>query len=38
MPPWAYALAHPEVRLNSSEKGELVDGLVAAFGDEKEGR
>ena len=35
MPPWDYALAHPEVRLSASEQRELVDGLVATFGDEK---
>ena len=35
MPPWDYALAHPRVRLSGPEKRELVDGLVATFGDEK---
>jgi cytochrome c551/c552 len=35
MPTWDYALAHPEARLSASEKRELIDGLVATFGDEK---
>ena len=35
MPPWDYALSHPDARLSASEKRELIDGLVATFGDEK---
>ena len=38
MPTWDYLLAHPEARLSASEKRELVDGLVATFGDKKRGR
>lgn len=36
MPTWDYLLAHPEARLSNSEKRELVDGLVATFGDKEE--
>jgi hypothetical protein len=35
MPPWDYALAHPEARLSGPEKRELVDGLVPTFGDKE---
>jgi hypothetical protein len=35
MPPWDYALAHPEARLSGPEKRELVDGLVPMFGDKE---
>ena len=35
MPLWYYLVAHPEARLSSSERDELVAGLVATFGDEE---
>lgn len=35
MPPWFYLPAHPEAKLTTSEKDELVKGLVATFGEEK---
>ncbi|NTU57558.1 MAG: heme-binding domain-containing protein [Chlorobiaceae bacterium] len=35
MPPWFYLPAHPEAKLNASEKEELVKGLVATFGDKE---
>ena len=38
MPTWDYVLAHPEARLSASEQRELIDGLVATFGDKKRGR
>lgn len=34
MPPWFYLPAHPEARLSDSERGALVAGLVATFGEE----
>ncbi len=37
MPPWAYLLAHPEARLDETEKRELIEGLVRTFGDRKDG-
>lgn len=36
MPPWFYLPAHPEARLTDPEQQELIRGLVATFGDEKE--
>ena len=36
MPPWFYLPAHPEARLAEAERQELIRGLVATFGDEKE--
>lgn len=36
MPPWFYLPTHPEARLTDPEKQELIRGLVATFGDEKE--
>jgi len=35
MPPWFYLPAHPEAKLGDTEKEELVNGLVATFGDKK---
>lgn len=35
MPPWFYLPAHPEAKLTDAEKAELVNGLVATFGDEE---
>ncbi|WP_167599221.1 heme-binding domain-containing protein [Chlorobaculum sp. 24CR] len=35
MPPWFYMPAHPEAKLTAAEKDELVNGLVATFGDEE---
>ena len=35
MPPWFYLPAHPEAKLSTSEKEELVKGLVATFGDKE---
>ena len=35
MPPWFYLPAHPEAKLTDAEKGELVKGLAATFGDEE---
>ncbi|MDH3729686.1 MAG: heme-binding domain-containing protein [Acidimicrobiia bacterium] len=34
MPPGDYLILHPGARLSASEKQELIDGLVATFGDE----
>lgn len=34
MPPWFYLPAHPEAKLTSAEKDELVKGLAATFGEE----
>jgi mono/diheme cytochrome c family protein len=36
MPPWFYLPAHPEARLSESDKQDLLRGLVATFGDERE--
>ncbi len=36
MPPWFYVIGHPEAKLSDSEKMQLVRGLTATFGDEKE--
>jgi len=33
MPPWFYLPAHPEAKLTTAEKDELVRGFVATFGD-----
>ena len=38
MPPWYYLLAHPEARLSDPDRGALVLGLVATFGEEGAGR
>jgi hypothetical protein len=39
MPPWDYALAHPEARLSEAEKTALARGLALTFGEAKsEGR
>ncbi len=35
MPLFIYLPAHPEAKLSAEEKKELVDGLVATFGDKK---
>jgi hypothetical protein len=35
MPMFIYLPAHPQAKLNAQEKEELVKGLVATFGDEK---
>ncbi|MBN1928948.1 MAG: heme-binding domain-containing protein [Chlorobiaceae bacterium] len=35
MPPWFYLPAHPEAKLTEAEKAELVNGLVATFGDKE---
>ena len=35
MPLFIYLPAHPEAKLNAVEKKELIDGLVATFGDKK---
>ncbi|MCA9729534.1 MAG: heme-binding domain-containing protein [Candidatus Eisenbacteria bacterium] len=32
MPPWDYAMMHPEARLSDTEKQELIRGLTATFG------
>lgn len=39
MPPWDYALMHPEIRLSATEKQALIRGLQATFGgtDSREG-
>ncbi|MEI8102490.1 MAG: heme-binding domain-containing protein [Chlorobium sp.] len=37
MPVFIYLPAHPEAKLNTAEKEELVKGLVATFGDKKSG-
>jgi hypothetical protein len=34
MPLWFYLPAHPEARLSDEEKDELIEGLVATFGEE----
>lgn len=36
MPPWFYLPAHPEARLDEAARRELIRGLVATFGEEKE--
>ena len=35
MPMFIYLPAHPEAKLNATEKEELIKGLVATFGDKK---
>ena len=35
MPLFIYLPAHPEAKLNAVEKKELIDGIVATFGDKK---
>lgn len=37
MPPWYYALMHPEARLSDVEKDELIAGLRATVGDARAG-
>jgi len=34
MPPWYYRPAHPEAQLSDEETRELIQGLIATFGDE----
>jgi len=36
MPPWDYALAHPEARLSDSEKQQLINGFKATFSKARE--
>jgi len=36
MPPWDYALAHPEARLTAAEQRDLIVGLERTFGGKKE--
>jgi mono/diheme cytochrome c family protein len=36
MPPWFYLPTHPEAKLTTAEKADLVKGLAATFGEEKE--
>ena len=36
MPPWFYLPAHPEARLSESEQAELIEGLIATFGEESD--
>jgi mono/diheme cytochrome c family protein len=36
MPPWFYLPAHPEARLDDAETRELIDGLIATFGDKQD--
>lgn len=35
MPPWFYLPAHPEAQLTETERGELIAGLIATFGEEE---
>lgn len=37
MPMWFYTIPHPEAKLSSSEKQELISGLEKTFGKEEEG-
>lgn len=37
MPPWFYKIPHPEAQLSEEESGQLLNGLIATFGDSKEG-
>jgi len=34
MPPWFYIALHPSAKLSSSERQELITGLIATFGSE----
>lgn len=34
MPPWFFNVLHPEARLSDQEKQDLIDGLIATFGQE----
>jgi len=36
MPMWFYTIAHPEAKLSSNEKQELISGLEKTFGKEEE--
>jgi hypothetical protein len=36
MPPWFYLPAHPEARLDDAEIRQLIDGLIATFGDKQD--
>lgn len=36
MPPWYYLPAHPAAWLNKDEKADLISGLIATFGEDKE--
>ena len=35
MPPWFYTALHPSAKLSSSERQELIAGLIATFGSER---
>ena len=37
MPPFQYLLAHPSARLSPQEQQAFVDGLIATFGDKRDG-
>jgi hypothetical protein len=37
MPMWQYALMHSEAKLTDAEKKEFIAGLIATFGEKKEG-
>lgn len=37
MPLWQYALMHPDAKLTDAEKKEFISGLIATFGEKKEG-
>ena len=36
MPPWYYAILHPQAKLSSAERQALIRGLVATFGEEED--
>jgi hypothetical protein len=38
MPMWRYTLMHPEARLTDTEKKKFISGLIATFGEKKEGK
>lgn len=35
MPPWFYAIPHPEAKLSKNERAGLIKGLLATFGEEE---
>jgi hypothetical protein len=37
MPPSQYLLAHPSARLSAEERQAFIDGLIATFGDQRDG-
>jgi len=37
MPMWQYTLMHPEAKFTDAEKNEFIAGLIATFGEKKEG-